>query len=91
MPAAFPRLGEAEFEQACVRLLQRFQCVRTMQTEWLSAEKMHRHGTVVLRITKPLTQGLPSSNHSVQDRDEELDELGDLAEDDEVRCVLLLE
>lgn len=83
MPVAFPRLGEAEFEQGCVHLLQRFQCVRSMQTEWLSAEKLHRHGTVMLRITKPLTRGLPSSNGSVQDADEVLDELDDLVEDDE--------
>lgn len=89
MPVAFPRLGEAEFEQGCVHLLQRFQCVRSMQTEWLSAEKLHRHGTVMLRITKPLTRGLPSSNGSVQDADEVLDELDDLVEDDEVGCLLL--
>lgn len=90
MPAAFPRLGEAEFEQGCVHLLQRFECVRSMQTEWLSAEKIRRHGSVMLRITKPFTRGLPSSNGSMQDADGILDELGDLAEDDEVGCLLLL-
>jgi ubiquitin-like-conjugating enzyme ATG10 len=96
MPLAFPHLGEAEFDQGCVRLLQRFEQVCSTQTEWLSAEKMRRHETVLLRITKPLTRGVRSSKNGVEGLerpeeggtlagDDELGVDGELEEDDEVR------
>ena len=80
MPPAFPHLTDAEFEQGCDDLVRRFHQRRSMQKEWLSVEKMHRNGSVVLTITKHLTRDTDAATTGKDAVEED-----DVAEDDEVR------
>ncbi|EOA80715.1 uncharacterized protein SETTUDRAFT_60514, partial [Exserohilum turcica Et28A] len=78
MPPAFPHLTDAEFEQGCDDLVRRFHQRRSMQKEWLSVEKMHRNGSVVLTITKHLTRDTDAATTGKDAVEED-----DVAEDDE--------
>jgi ubiquitin-like-conjugating enzyme ATG10 len=82
MLSAFPHLNDAEFDEACCDLLQRFHRIRDRQTEWLSVEKECRHETACLSITKHL----PDHARVPVDDDDELDHYHyQVLEDDAVR------
>jgi len=80
MLSAFPHLTDSEFDEACVRLVQKFQQQGCKQDEWLSVELVHQNETKHLRITKALSdkQDTPVKAESESDIDEieEHDQVG---------------
>ena len=82
MLSTFPHLTEAEFEEGCAQLLLRFQQRRNLQEAWLSVEKMHRHGTALLTITKHLAGGVDPAGQGTHEvgqdalADDDDDEVG---------------
>ncbi|KZM21125.1 uncharacterized protein EKO05_0008102 [Ascochyta rabiei] len=75
--ALFPHLADADFDQACSAMLQKFQRHGHRQSEWAAVDRLCQHEATVLRITKalPLHPSEPDASSETEERE--------LAEDDD--------
>lgn len=80
MLSSFPHLSEADFEQGCTFLLERFRQCGRKQDDWISLETISQYGMRYLRITRALQ--CTSNDSEIRQDTDEVDELVDDGDDE---------